>query len=421
MLLPSIHSESPALKPAFRRSVTFVAGFAIAIGAMWLLAWAIGIPQRLVNTSIITMKTNMALALLLSGTSLLLIGVPNSRPWRRLAGGSAGAMVFLIGALTLYEHLFQQSLGIDQLFFTEPPGATSILSPNRMGPPGAISLVLIGSALLTLVGRRRAVTPYLGLLVCLISLVPAVGYLYGARAFYGNAYLTVIAWPTIPALMALGIGLVLACPETGPMPMLLRGDAGGALLRHLLPATLVVPVVLGYVRTRGEMAGLYGASTGRALLILSLIVVFSTLLWVSATRLSMLAAAERAGQESLLRSEERFRAFVNASSDVVYSMNADWSEMRQLDGRGFLSDTPSPSRQWVEEYIEPEDRAQVLSAIQSAIRTKSVYELEHRIRRADGSLGWTLSRAVPMLNDRGEIAEWFGTAINVTVRKQAEM
>jgi hypothetical protein len=77
MLLPSIHSESPALKPAFRRSVTFVAGFAIAIGAMWLLAWAIGIPQRLVNTSIITMKTNMALSLVLTiALSLLALAAP---------------------------------------------------------------------------------------------------------------------------------------------------------------------------------------------------------------------------------------------------------------------------------------------------------------------------------------------------------
>lgn len=373
------------------------------------------------STSTITMKTNMALALLLSGAALLLLEVSNPRPWRRYAGGCAGAAVFLIGALTLYEHLFRQSLGIDQLIFTEPPGAAGILSPNRMGPPGAISLVLIGSALVSLVGRRRTVTPHLGLLVCFVALVPAVGYLYGARAFYGNAYFTVIAWPTIPALMALGIGLVLACPETGPMPLLLREDAGGALLRHLLPATLVIPVVLGYVRTRGEMAGLYGPATGRALLVLSLIVTFSGLLWISATRLSRIAADERAGQEALRSSEQRFRAFVEASSDIVYSMNADWSELRRLDGKGFLSDTQSPSGEWLRQYLEPDDRSEVVTAIQKAIQTKRVYELEHRVRRADGSIGWALSRAVPILNDRHEIVEWFGTAIDVSARKAAEI
>src|ERR1700733_9277472 len=38
-------------------------------------------------------------------------------------------------------------------------------------------------------------------------------------------------------------------------------------------------------------------------------------------------------EELLRRSEERFRALVNASSDVVYRMSPDWSEMRELDGR----------------------------------------------------------------------------------------
>jgi signal transduction histidine kinase len=46
--------------------------------------------------------------------------------------------------------------------------------------------------------------------------------------------------------------------------------------------------------------------------------------------------------------------------------------------------------------------------------------LEHRIRRVDGSLGWTFSRAVPLLDANGEILEWFGAASDVTERHQAE-
>jgi len=42
---------------------------------------------------------------------------------------------------------------------------------------------------------------------------------------------------------------------------------------------------------------------------------------------------ERAQMEtSLCESEERFRALLTASSDVVYRMSADWAEMHYLRG-----------------------------------------------------------------------------------------
>jgi hypothetical protein len=52
---------------------------------------------------------------------------------------------------------------------------------------------------------------------------------------------------------------------------------------------------------------------------------------------------------------------------------------------------------------------------------KAPFELEHRVLRVDGSLGWTFSRAVPLFDKRGEIVEWFGPARDVSRRKEAEL
>jgi PAS domain S-box-containing protein len=121
--------------------------------------------------------------------------------------------------------------------------------------------------------------------------------------------------------------------------------------------------------------------------------------------------------EALRGSEERFRALAAATSYSIYRMAADWSEMRQLSGAGFLADTSEPIQDWLQKYIFPEDQPHVLRTIGEAIQTKSMFALEHRVRRADGTVGWTFSRAIPLFDGRGEVTEWFGAASDVSERR----
>jgi PAS domain S-box-containing protein len=130
--------------------------------------------------------------------------------------------------------------------------------------------------------------------------------------------------------------------------------------------------------------------------------------------------AQRRAETALKEQEERLRALIVSTSNVVYSMSPDWREMRTLDGQGFIADTQAPNRAWLDDYIHPDDHAMVLAAIHQAIRNKSAFQLEHRVRTVDGSLGWTFSRAVPILNAAGDIIEWFGAASDITSRKTME-
>jgi len=129
----------------------------------------------------------------------------------------------------------------------------------------------------------------------------------------------------------------------------------------------------------------------------------------------------RAAEEKLRESEGRFRALTTASSEVVYSMSPDWSEMRPLDGRSFLASSAAGSRTWLRDYNHPDDQSKIMARVHESIRTKSIFELEHRVRRNDGTWGWTFSRAVPILDAQGEITDWFGIASDVTARKTAEL
>jgi PAS domain S-box-containing protein len=123
---------------------------------------------------------------------------------------------------------------------------------------------------------------------------------------------------------------------------------------------------------------------------------------------------------SLRESEARSLARIKVVSDVVYRMSADGREMRFLVGRRFVAGTRKPTRTWLQAYIPREDRKAVLAAIDRAIRRKSIFHLEHRVRRADGRIGWAFSWAIPILDARNEIVEWYGIASDITRRKAAE-
>lgn len=124
-------------------------------------------------------------------------------------------------------------------------------------------------------------------------------------------------------------------------------------------------------------------------------------------------------EAALRASQQRLTALVSASSEVLYSMSADWAEMRQLAGSGFLADTRTANRNWFTDYIPRDEQPRVRAAIDEAVRTKRVFSLEHQVKRVDGSMGWTLSRAVPLLDANGTIEEWFGAASDVTARREA--
>jgi PAS domain S-box-containing protein len=110
---------------------------------------------------------------------------------------------------------------------------------------------------------------------------------------------------------------------------------------------------------------------------------------------------------------------VNATSDAVYRMSPDWTEMRELAG-GVFAETRSPTAGWLQTYIPPDTQPEVLEAIRNAVASRGVFELEHRVWRADRTMGWIHSRAVPLFNPDGQIVEWFGTASDVTARREAE-
>jgi len=282
------------------------------LGLAALVGWMLG--NELLKGAFvagITMKANTALCLTLIGIQVFALG-QGERGQRWLPVPVARALAWLvltIGVGTLAQHLLGVDLGIDELLFREPAGAVATTSPNRMGPVGASCLSALALSRLLLSVRTRAERApfqYLTIVVILITSVPLLGYLFDARALFAVARWTGIAMPTALALWLLALGLLLSQPEVGWTQRLVGEDSGSLLLRRLLPATVALPVLLMVLRISGEEAGLYEQVVGRALLVISLIVVFTAVVWrtgdVVFRQATLAARAERDLHAQLVQS-----------------------------------------------------------------------------------------------------------------------
>src|SRR5690242_3895686 len=108
----------PAARPPL---VSTAAAVVVAcVGALVLIGWVADIESLKSVYGPITMKANTAVALLLAAVALTAFG----RGWRVVAVVCA-AVIGVLGALTLSEHLVGWNLGIDELLFHEAPGAAA--------------------------------------------------------------------------------------------------------------------------------------------------------------------------------------------------------------------------------------------------------------------------------------------------------
>ena len=299
----------------------------MSIGGLALIGWLLDIGGlRSVLPGLDAMKANAALGFVFAGCALWMVasdpdpGAAGRRRFGRLCGGIAG----LIGLLTLGEHLFGWDLGIDQFLFREPPGLAGLSDGGRMAPVTAVSFVLISAALEFLsCPRGLLAAQVLSLLTGLISLLAVIGYACGVRpADTGAVFYLGMGLHSAGTFLALCGGLLLARPEEGLTATISSPGTGGVMARRLLPAVLVIPALLGWLRLAGERTGIYDAEFGVSLMVMGSIVVFTALIWWSAKSLNQMDARHWQAEEKVRASEEKLRALADTAKDAIISADS---------------------------------------------------------------------------------------------------
>jgi PAS domain S-box-containing protein len=125
---------------------------------------------------------------------------------------------------------------------------------------------------------------------------------------------------------------------------------------------------------------------------------------------------------ALDRSELRYRSLVQATAAIVWNTPASgefeteqpgWAEFtgqtfEELKGWGWLN------------AIHPDDRPHTARVWSAAVASRTIYQVEHRIRRCDGEYRHMMVRAVPILSEDGTISEWIGVHTDVSAQMRAK-
>ena len=130
---------------------------------------------------------------------------------------------------------------------------------------------------------------------------------------------------------------------------------------------------------------------------------------------------DRALAEAAMRmSEERFRVFAQCMPTHVWSSRpdgyVDWFNDRTYAYTGYKPDTLYGDA-W-SETVHPDDRPRAIKAWSHAIATGEPYEMQFRIRRADGAYRAFLVNAEPVRTADGRIEMWIGIDTDIEDEKR---
>jgi signal transduction histidine kinase len=260
----------------------------------------------------LTMKANTALGMITASVALAISNrrdTTNDVPWVRYGAG----LVLLIGAATGIEYLGGINLGIDELLVRDFLNEESRRHPGRMSPITATCFCLLGIALLTIdtPTTKKGVhwTSVVTIPLLLAAMIAITGYVYGVSDFYRLGPYIRIALPSALCFLLLGAGTLMARPERGPIRYFANATLSGMAARRLLPAVVVMPLAVGYLRLWGQRTGLFGLELGTALFSVSIVVVLGIVVWIDARALDRTdrERAKSAQQElEALRLREEF-------------------------------------------------------------------------------------------------------------------
>jgi PAS domain S-box-containing protein len=131
---------------------------------------------------------------------------------------------------------------------------------------------------------------------------------------------------------------------------------------------------------------------------------------------------QKRAEHALRESEERFRTMANAAPVMIWMSGPDarctFFNQPWLDFTGGSMEEQIGDGWAV--FVHPDDLSRCMDTYLKAFNARAKFEMEYRLRRADGEYRWILDIGTPLFAPPGTFAGYIGSCLDVTEHKQAQ-
>jgi signal transduction histidine kinase len=319
------------LVAAYRKFAKLCSMFAILVGYHVLLGWLFEIPVLTRPwAGLAPMQMSAAVCAVLAGMALLLLQMeqPNGMPRKMLLVRVLAGLTQFIAAVSVLEHLFGWNFGVDHLVSSATLKAgngghasTSVTS--------ALAFFVLGGGIMSIdLPRLQRLTEALAVISGATALLAIAGYLYEASPFGGQM-------PLYAAVVVffLAAGILFVRVDRGVMAKVASNSFGGIMARRLLPATLLIPMLLGWMQHLGQVEGLYRAGPGLAFFSVANVLAFVVVVWWGVNSLHRMDTKRRLAEQELQQTAAKLSRSNADLEQFAYVASHDLKEpLRAISG-----------------------------------------------------------------------------------------
>ena len=385
--------NSPGLKRPYNIIVWLSLAIAAGLSLLDISGWIFNVTSfKNLLPEWETMRLITAICLFLSVISLAWIILYINVFAVRLIIQLFAFFISITGGLSVYCNLFHFFNGGESPITGMSLFSWALNPVTRMALLTAFNFMLTGSAVFLLTSEKKkasAIAHGVIVPVILVSYIAVISYIMGVRSATKFDDVAV-AFNTGIAFCLLCITVLMMDRKTWLLRVFTSNDSGGIFARKFFPYILALPVVIGWLRIKGEKMEIFSSDRGVVYVAATYSLILAIIVWITARSVNSIDRKKNILARELHESEERFKVMAEAApvamgvegisdSEVLY-INPAYEQYFGYEKNDLLG-KKSPDI-----YIDHKDRELILKKLRE---NNYVTDFEVKLKRKDGSSFWS--------------------------------